>query len=244
MGEKNNYAIPLIIIISLLVIFVLFSFIVISTREDWVPFVASMVPSNRTSQTPYPTYTYYSTYEALATYTFLPTYTLAISPQPKWIWSSLPFHHISVEIPQNWTILPTNHRWDPNPYGPVGSGSRECEDYLIIGPDGKQIIRVTFVCWEGEGTGGPCPETIQMAGDLGESNYLYRLPVIEDNSYIYGTAYYGEWTWVTPRGSGYWCMGEYPTPLTYEVVGKKYYEITDFSIVDRIMKSLIGQLPK
>jgi hypothetical protein len=213
----------------------------IGTGCIWFPFVVEWIPTQQPiqqpSQTAYPTYTLFPTYQAL------PTYTLLVTREPEWIWTELFFHHIPVYIPEDWSVLPINHRWERDPYGPVGSGSKECEDYLIIGPDGKQIIIATFVCWEGEGIGGPCPDDIQVFADLGNNEYLYRWPNSEDNTFTYGKTIYGEWTWVTPRGSGYWCMSENPIPYVFRVMGKSYDEITDFSTVDLIMQSLLVNIP-
>jgi hypothetical protein len=239
MGAKENYPNPLVIIIlSLGYAFLLLIIILLGIKLYWQSTEIIPIPTQRESQIIYPTYTYYPTNELLPTYPPLPTYTLFITKEPEWIWTTLPFHRISVEIPKDWSILPINHRWES-----TGSGSKECEDYLIIGPDGKQIITVTFVCSEGEGIGGGCPDNIQIFANLGNNNYLYRLADPENNSYTYGKTTYGEWTWMTPIGKGYWCMSEHPNPYIFQVIGKQYYEITDFSIIDRIMKSLMANSP-
>jgi hypothetical protein len=174
MGEKNNYAIPLIIIISLFVIFVLFSITVISTRSVWVPFVASVMPSNRPSQTAYPTYT------LLPTYTLVPTQRLINTPEFKT--GYLPNYNMHITIPSSWNI------WETNPRKYNGDGPT-CYDYLIDSPDYQQEIKIYVICggWDTQDTN--CPNGTVSIGEI-QATKIVRFPdKLTPNKYIYATSY-------------------------------------------------------
>lgn len=235
MGAKINNPNPLVVIIySLGISLILIIVVLISVQKLWMKPIPVSKATRQPSQTAYPTYTFFPTYTLSAT--FPPQK----SPEPSWIWTELPFYNIPVEIPENWSVLPINHRIEFSDPGNMNSNREECEDYLIIGPDGKQIITITMVCTFGEGIGGPCDDEIQIASDLGNNIYLYRLPDKENDSFIYGRTKYSEWTWIKPIEFGYWCVLEIPQPIMYQVMGKHYYEINEFSTVDRIVQSLVG----
>jgi hypothetical protein len=171
MKYKELHPNPLVIIIgSLGFSLLLFIIILLVTQKFWYPPEPAQLLTQEPSQTPFPTYTNYPTLSPLATYTLFKT------QEAEWIWTELPFYHVPVEIPENWSILPINHRIEYYNPGVPNSDSKECEDYLIIGPDGKQIIKITFPCTFGEGIGGECPNDIQVAMQFDTNKYLYRWP--------------------------------------------------------------------
>lgn len=149
-----------------------------------------------------------------------------------WVWVDLPIHETKVYLPENWNVILINEKtipWD--------SGTKHCGDYLLYGPN-QEVITLTMSCEFGEGMGGPCDDNIQIIEEIDDNHYLYRYPIPQANKYYYESAYYGEWTWASPSGFGYWCMSSSIRTYTFEIQGKTLDEITDFSIVDEIMLSL------
>jgi hypothetical protein len=180
MGGKNNYAIPLIIIVSFLIIFILVSITVISTRSIWVPFVASVMPSNKPSQTPYPTYTPLPTYTVISTSTIFPTPSLANTPE--FITGYLPNYDMMVTIPSNWNI------WETNPRKYNGDGAT-CYDYLIDSPDYQQEVKIYVICGGWDTLDMACPSGTVAIGEI-QATKIVRFPdKLNPNKYIYASSY-------------------------------------------------------
>jgi hypothetical protein len=226
MGVREKYPNPLVIIIaSLGFSLILFIIVLVASQKFWSPLMAVTIPTQQPSQTAYPTYTP------------LPTYTLFFTPEPEWIQSELPYYHIPFKIPDDWNILPINHRFaslspgDPNPE------MQECEDYLIIGPDGKQVIEIHTTCGKAEGIGGGCPEDIQIVESLGGDLLLAKEPDLHDNSYSYLVIDHNSQAWTPPIE--YSCVLPPIVEFKYKVADKPFYEIQEFTVAELIIKSLI-----
>jgi len=174
-----------------------------------------------------------------ATYTYYPTYTpypiSASAIEPRWIWLELNHYGLKVEIPSNWSLFPINSRHEPDKLDQ--SYSDVCEDYLLIGPDGKQVITLMFTCEFGEGVPMECSSLTTLI-PLEENKYIYRVPREEDNSFIYGSARYADLNGSEPGGPDYICYSEYPTKVRYQYIGRAWDDIDDFITIDRIALSL------
>jgi hypothetical protein len=236
--------ISLICIVVIMVMLIFIASLYLERNPESVYWVSTKVVAviatpQLSTKTPYPTYTYYPTY------TPQPTFTQVANHDPRWIWSELFYYHIPVEIPDDWNILPINHRFEPFEDQITMD---ECEDYLIIGPDGKQVIMINMPCGFAEGVGGPCEETdftivSQASEDQGIKSLIVRTTEESENRYIYYSVLYGIMTFTSPPYTGYWCMHPTLTTYSYMVLGMPYYDIADFSIPDRIMQSLLATNP-
>jgi hypothetical protein len=214
MGKKYDYAIPLIILIALVIIFVLFSITVISTSSVWVPYVASAMPGNRASQTAYPTYTP------------LPTYTLAATQKiistPEFITGYLPNYNMNISIPNNWNI------WEVNPRKYDGYGDT-CYDYLIDSPDYQQEVKIYVICGAWGSAGDFCPAGVVSIGII-QNTSIVRFPdPSTTKKYIYATSY-GEAECSIPGEASVWLkfQGElHPYFITYSYSGNADLELAD-----------------